>query len=666
VRLQESNTSQSNETRRGRRTYGAQLLYLAVLLAAAQMVHAQSSILGTNLIVNGNAEAGPAGTGVNDIVTSIPGWTRTGNANVLSYGLNGLIQLSDPTPPDHLFNYFAAASGKPDPSTLTQPINVSSGASIISGGNVKFTASAYLGSANGSGLASTAQMAVAFQNANGQLLNSITLGPLGYNGNGLSLQQQIGLVPVGTMLITVTLSLNYGCENASACDYGSADSLSLVLSTLGTSPGSVLGMNLVGNGGAEGSAGVPHTSTAPYVLDWSTSGGASVAPYGGTGWITTSDPGPVNPGVNLFCGGALNGTSTMYQDIDVSPAATLIDSGPVTYDVSGWLGSLAGTNGPTLTYLFYDWSGTQLAPTGQLIPARHSGTALVDTSNAGTLPSGTRRVHISLSFPTDDALADNIAFTLAAPSGPPVISPGGIIGAGAFGAFKTIAPGSWIEIYGMDLASTTQGWTGSDFTNGVAPTSLAGVSVSVGGQAAYIDYVSPGQVNALVPSDAPTGVVPVTVTTSNGTSAGFWLDVNPTQPGLLAPSSFLINGKQYVTALFADGTYVLPEGAISGLSSQPAKAGDEIVFYGVGFGPVKPNIPAGQLVQEANALAATFEVSINKIPANVAYAGLARGFTGLYQFNVVVPPNPGSGAVPLTFTLGGVPAGQTLYLAVGN
>jgi hypothetical protein len=104
VRLQESNTSQSNETRRGRRTYGAQLLYLAVLLAAAQMVHAQSSILGTNLIVNGNAEAGPAGTGVNDIVTSIPGWTRAGNINVLSYGLTGLVLLTDPAPPRSRFS----------------------------------------------------------------------------------------------------------------------------------------------------------------------------------------------------------------------------------------------------------------------------------------------------------------------------------------------------------------------------------------------------------------------------------------------------------------------------------------------------------------------------------------------------------------------------------
>jgi uncharacterized protein (TIGR03437 family) len=38
----------------------------------------------------------------------------------------------------------------------------------------------------------------------------------------------------------------------------------------------------------------------------------------------------------------------------------------------------------------------------------------------------------------------------------------------------------------------------------------------------------------------------------------------------------------------------------------------------------------------------------------------------LYQFNVVVPASVGSGAVPLTFTVGGVAGTQTLYLAVSN
>jgi uncharacterized protein (TIGR03437 family) len=60
-------------------------------------------------------------------------------------------------------------------------------------------------------------------------------------------------------------------------------------------------------------------------------------------------------------------------------------------------------------------------------------------------------------------------------------------------------------------------------------------------------------------------------------------------------------------------------------------------------------------------------MSVGGVPVtDLPYAGLAPGFTGLYQFNVVVPASPGNGAVPLTFTVGGVAGTQTLYLAVGN
>ena len=115
-----------------------------------------------------------------------------------------------------------------------------------------------------------------------------------------------------------------------------------------------------------------------------------------------------------------------------------------------------------------------------------------------------------------------------------------------------------------------------------------------------------------------------------------------------SPPSFNVGKIQYAVALFADGTYVLPVGAIPGINSRPAKAGDEIVLYGVGFGPVKPVIPAGELVGQANTLASAFSMSVGGTPvASVPYAGLAPGFTGLYQFNVKVPATPANGAVPL-------------------
>jgi uncharacterized protein (TIGR03437 family) len=87
-------------------------------------------------------------------------------------------------------------------------------------------------------------------------------------------------------------------------------------------------------------------------------------------------------------------------------------------------------------------------------------------------------------------------------------------------------------------------------------------------------------------------------------------------------------------------------------------------LYGVGFGAVAPNIPAGQIVQAGNALAFPFVLrfGFGAPPATVTYAGLAPGLVGLYQFNVIVPPS--GGTVPLNFTLGGVSGTQQLFIAV--
>jgi uncharacterized protein (TIGR03437 family) len=252
-------------------------------------------------------------------------------------------------------------------------------------------------------------------------------------------------------------------------------------------------------------------------------------------------------------------------------------------------------------------------------------------------------------------------------SAPPAISANGVVSASAFGGFTSVAPGSWIEIYGSNLASDSREWSGTDFNGVNAPTSLDGTKVTVGGADAFIDYINPGQVNAQVPSSVGTGSQQLIVTSSAGASAAYPIIVNATQPGLLAPASFDISGTQYLAAFFSDGvTYVLPTGAISGVVSRPAKPGDTIMLYGVGFGPVIPDIPAGQIAQASNKLASSFEISIGGMPATVTYAGLAPNYVGLYQFNVVVPNAADSNAAPVTFTLDGAAGTQTLYIAVQN
>jgi uncharacterized protein (TIGR03437 family) len=144
------------------------------------------------------------------------------------------------------------------------------------------------------------------------------------------------------------------------------------------------------------------------------------------------------------------------------------------------------------------------------------------------------------------------------------------------------------------------------------------------------------------------------------------ITVNSTEPGLLATAPFLIGGKQYAVALVANtSTYVLPPGAITGVTSQAAQPGSTIVLYGVGFGSVSPAIPAGQIVSQSNQLVGALQIFLGGTQAQVSYAGLAPSFVGLYQFNVVVPASlPANNLTPLTFTLGGTAGTQTLYTAV--
>jgi uncharacterized protein (TIGR03437 family) len=241
-----------------------------------------------------------------------------------------------------------------------------------------------------------------------------------------------------------------------------------------------------------------------------------------------------------------------------------------------------------------------------------------------------------------------------------------VISAGQFGAFQNFGPGSWIEIYGTNLGEISQQWANSDFNGLAAPTKVGGTSVTIGGQAAYVGYVSPDQINAQVPGGLSPGSQSLVVTTEAGSSMPFPGTVVASQPGLLAPPAFTIGATPYVAALFADGAFVLAPGAISGITSRRAKPGDTIMLYGVDFGQVNQGIPPGQIAQGQTSLAAPLSMSISGSPATLRYQGLAPGFVGLYQFNVVVPSIAASDAAPLTFTLGGVAGTQKLFLAIGN
>jgi len=241
-----------------------------------------------------------------------------------------------------------------------------------------------------------------------------------------------------------------------------------------------------------------------------------------------------------------------------------------------------------------------------------------------------------------------------------------------YGGSTSLASGSWIEIKGSNLASNTRIWTGSDFSGSAAPTFLDGTAANVDGKAAFVYFISPTQINVQVPGgDSAGGPVPVTVTNCAGTSSPLFALKTSMVPGVLASAKFNIGGKQFALATSgqdpATGLAILVGNfgsAFSPYISKPAKPGDTIAFYGIGFGDVNPSIAPGVIVSQLNQIAAPLSVMFGSTPAVINYGGLAPNFVGLYQFNIVVPNVP-DGDTVVTFTVNNLPIAQpTFYLTV--
>ncbi len=230
----------------------------------------------------------------------------------------------------------------------------------------------------------------------------------------------------------------------------------------------------------------------------------------------------------------------------------------------------------------------------------------------------------------------------------PYIAPGGTVP--VYSPVNTIQPGEWVSIYGTNLASSTATWNG-DF-----PTLLGGTSVTIDGTAAYLWYVSPGQINLQAPDDAATGPVPVVVTTSSGT---FTSTVTLAQ---FAPSFLLLDSRHVtgiilrsnVSGAYGGGTYDIlgPTGTSLGYPTVAAKAGDIVELFGTGLGPTNPAVLAGQAFTGAAPTTHPVNLLINNVSVTPMWAGLSGA--GLYQINLTVPAGLGTGDQALLAIVGGV------------
>ena len=247
-----------------------------------------------------------------------------------------------------------------------------------------------------------------------------------------------------------------------------------------------------------------------------------------------------------------------------------------------------------------------------------------------------------------------------APGPIPAITSGGVVP--IYSTSNTIQPGSWISIFGNNLATGIATWN-SDF-----PTTLGDISVTIDGKLAYLWYVSPTQINLQAPDDTNTGkAASVVVTTPSGTAT------STVTLGQFGPSFSVLDGKHVAgiilrtdnSGAYGGGTYdiVGPTGTSLGYKTVAAKAGDTLELFGIGFGPTNPAVPAGKAFAGAAQTNSPVVVSINANTVNPSFAGLTSA--GLDQINLVqIPAGLGTGDVPLLATVGGAQTQQGVLLSL--
>jgi uncharacterized protein (TIGR03437 family) len=462
-----------------------------------------------------------------------------------------------------------------------------------------------------------------------------------------------------TGLVTITVNTAAG-----------SDSMAIIAavpnpSVIAVSPASLQFAYTTG-GTAPPAQSVQITNTGAGTLAWTATASAAwlgVSPASGTATSTLS--------VSVSIAGLSAGVYTGSVQIAASGASNTPLSLPVTLTVTQALPSLAVT--PQALTFTYTAGGA--APASQSVSITNAGAGtlswtasasggywLTISSASGTAP-GTVSVSINPANLAAGTYTGSVQVTSAGSTGSPASIAVSLVVQGtqpapaitavgnAASFLPTIASAAWISIFGTNLSTSTYLWQSSDFVNGQLPTSLQGVSVTVNGVPAFIEYISPTQINLLAPDNATTGSVQVQVTTAQQLSNSLTAQKNQ-----FSPAFFAIDNGVYVAALHADYSLVGSANLLPGVTTTPAQPGETLLLYATGFGPTNPATPTAQLVTTPATLANSVQVTIGGVVAPVIYAGLVEA--GTYQLNVTVPNLP-NGDAAVVATVAGTAVTQT-------
>jgi uncharacterized protein (TIGR03437 family) len=212
-----------------------------------------------------------------------------------------------------------------------------------------------------------------------------------------------------------------------------------------------------------------------------------------------------------------------------------------------------------------------------------------------------------------------------------------------------ITPDSIVSTFGSGLANGI--YSVSRFP---LPKSLGGTEAIVNGVAADVLYVSPTQINFIVPGNISPGTATIEVKTGGVVVGRGTVTMSNIAPALFTATA---DGKG-VPAGYAtfDGRTLTPlanpDGTARTIDPGTAQRPNYLVLFGSGF--------------RRRSSLSNVQVRMGGILCQVDYAAAQGEFAGLDQLNLVVPSSArGSGEVNLTFTVDGKTA-NTVRVRIGN
>jgi uncharacterized protein (TIGR03437 family) len=198
---------------------------------------------------------------------------------------------------------------------------------------------------------------------------------------------------------------------------------------------------------------------------------------------------------------------------------------------------------------------------------------------------------------------------------------------------NSVAPGEFVSLFGSGLCTANEGAPSLPL-----PTTLGKVQVTVNGILAPISYVSPNQINVLVPYEISGSYATFQVSSDVGLSNPVTLYVAKTAPGVFSSlAGGFAPGVGPAAAQHADFSAVTED--------NPAEVGETLMLYVTGLGAVSPAVIDGfaAVAKPLSYVVADVTVSVDGLNAPVSFKGLAPGFAGLYQVNFEVPKGVSSG-----------------------